>query len=223
MTFIMKVALGVLGTGGVALAGPLNGGFETGDFTDWGTSGAVSPGFSDVVMSEFGRNLGGGTEFWYPTEGTHFASLWSFGEDVTGTTHSYTEISQTFTAGIDEKLIFDYFVDFGDFVDFSEATATAQLSWAGGANSATLVDVFGPDLGDFGETGWNTVSYNLQAGVEYTLIFRIEDALGGEFESLFGIDDVRVGPSTVIPLPTGMGMAGVAVGALGLRGRRRGL
>jgi hypothetical protein len=222
--FMQRIALGALATSSVALAGPiLNGGFETGDFTDWSTDGGFGASVSAVVMTEFRRNaFGPGPDFWAPTEGEWFASLWSSGVDDSGAGFTHSEISQVFTAGVSERLSFDWFMDFGDAVDFSEARATATLSWAGGG-PATLVHVFGPDLGDFGDDGWNTTSFDLLDGVEYTLTFRIQEELDDPaFESLFGIDNVRLGPANVIPLPAAAGMAAIGLAGVGLR-RRRGL
>ncbi|MEI7656439.1 MAG: hypothetical protein WCK33_00050 [Phycisphaerae bacterium] len=194
-----------------AHAGIANGGFESG-FAGWsyvGNGGSSSTGSliaRDPIHMGQQEPLSGQ---WGPTEGDRFAALWSTDSfDRQGAT-----LSQRFAANPGEVLEFMIFYDFGDFAPSTDG-AFARLD--DGQGSAELVR-FNMDaasmLDDDTNVGWHRISHVLPASSSgfYELTFSITDT-DGTFESILGIDDVRV-----IPAPGAMGLLALA----GLCGRRR--
>ena len=203
--------------GATANADLTNGGFETG-LTGWTITGTVQ-----VMSDEYSRDFLGlpqapASGFWYPTQGSYFASLWS--TDSLGTDAS--TLKQTFTTPSGTYVLqFDYFYDFGDVVPF-EDPARIYVKDALGSPifEMTINDpIMGTGLGGDENIDWTTVSVVLPAAGTYTLGFEINDPAGA-FESILGVDDVRV-----VPLPSALLLGGLGLSFAGsligrLRGRR---
>lgn len=180
--------------------------FESG-LGGWTFSGPVQ-----AVQSEYARDfLAGAGGDWLPTDGAWFASLWS--TDSAGTDSS--EMSRTFDGLAGESLSFDYYFDFGDF-DASD-TAMAVLSWSGGNSTLFEYNTPGNELSDDENIGWTSIAFTLPDSGLYTLTFSMFDSYGS-FESVMGVDKVRLGQGTpVIPAPGALllGLIGVSTfGAL---------
>jgi len=176
-------------------------GFE-GGLGGWTTTGQVQ-----TVEDEYARNLGL-SDFWLPTEGRYFASLWSTDWIDSGAT-----LSRSFEGIAGETLLFDYYFDFND-ADLPDDPvpgldwAKADLSGVSLFESYTLTN------------GWQTLTYVLPETKSYTLTFSISD-WDGTFESVLGVDRVSVGQASVVPVPGAalLGMLGVmAAGWLKRRG-----
>jgi hypothetical protein len=175
---------------GSASADLSNPGFETGDFSDWFTSGAAY-----VRDWELSRDFIAPVDpNWTPTEGAYFASLWSY-DPALGST---AQLSQTFAATAGQTLSFDYFFDYGDAnpnYDWAQVT----LTW--GANGETLVEHNTPGhlLGSDINVPWTHITHVLPASDTYTLTFMVSDSNIG-FESILGVDNVHVVPEPTTAL-----------------------
>jgi hypothetical protein len=204
---IVGVAVCVLASDPAA-GGVFNGGFEASpDLADW-----------TVVGPAFKRDREISRDFlppiapdWTPTEGEYFASLWS--TDQQGNDHA--GLVTTFTASAGEVLSFDYFFDFGDVALYRD-TARIWVTWANGTLEEDLVEhnTPGHELADDENIDWTTVEWELPADGEYMLGFLASDATG-DFESILGVDDVRIIPEPSCALL-------LCVGTLSMLFRRRG-
>lgn len=207
MRYTMNILAGAIAAAalsGAASAEILNGGFETGEFTDWS---AFGPAY--VREWEMSRDFVPPIhDDWAPTEGTYFASLWSY--DPALGSNAY--LSTTFHGEAGQVLSFDYFFDFGDVApNYDSATATLVV----GSDQVTLFEwnTPGHELGTDTNIDWTSVSHTLTQTGNYTLSFQASDVNIG-FESILGVDNVQL-----VPEPTAAGAFLAA--ALALRLRRR--
>ena len=187
-----------------ARAALMNGGFETGDLSNWSVTGTVFA--SDVEQPR--DFLPPAIADWTATEGTYFAAVWS--TDSAGVVNS--ELSQTFVASADEVLKFDYFFDYGDVPPLADV-GMAVLTLP----DLTTVRLFGfntvpgPQLAPGENILWTSIDFVMPFDGEYTLTFLATDA-DGSFESIVGVDNVRI-----LPEPSGAALAFIAALLLGRR------
>lgn len=227
-----------------------NGGFETGDFAEWRWS-TPNPPLADVVGYEYPRDFlpvaqppyttnSDGDRAWLPTEGQHFLSLKSTDGAGTDTTSIRRDIGSYETTDV---LSFDFFFDFGNntpddggHYDYAMVSLAAHWGFMGMAN--WHVDILrinfpgvwsDPIYLDSDENiGWSSFSYTLgqdryapnDAG--YSLSLSVGD-FGGFSESIFGIDNIKVEPGSVIPAPSAVSLSAIGVGLAGWLKRRRAL
>ncbi len=190
----------------MARGGITNGGFETGDLTGWDVG--LGTAYAYAANSEPARDLvltvppG---DYWLPTEGNYFASLWSTNSQGL----DYSKIYQSFDAVAGDTLMFDVFFDFGDFVDNYDS-AFYNLQWEGGPHIAdqVIANHFpGPWLDDYENLDWRTYSIVLPEISTYRLAFFTFDENGAS-ESILGVDNVRLIP---IPVPGAMLLTSIGV------------
>ncbi|MHC4752797.1 MAG: hypothetical protein ACYTFW_23375, partial [Planctomycetota bacterium] len=94
-----------------AQANLANGGFETGDLTDW-------LAWPDLLVSVVNSAEGLGNQAnatWLPTEGNYFAYLQTDGSEGV-----YTAMTQSFTTQAGYDLSFDIFFDTADYSPFND-------------------------------------------------------------------------------------------------------
>jgi hypothetical protein len=208
--------------GATANADLVNSGFEDVDLTGtgWTTIGHVQ-----AMTDEYSRDILGlpqapASGFWYPTQGTHFASLWST-DAVLGT--SFSSMSQRFDTDRDGLVLrFDYFYDFGDIWPmpgvYDRSTCDPARIFVADSSSQVFfqMTINDPDestqLGEDVNIDWTPVSVSLPTAGTYTLGFEItslgDGALG--FESILGVDNVNV-----VPLPPALLLGGLGLGFAG--------
>jgi hypothetical protein len=188
----------------VTQAAPItNGSFETGDFSGWSTSGNTA-----VVTSYAGF----GPTF-SPTNGTFFAIAAGGQEGV------YQTFSQSFTAQAGDQLTFDVFFQANDLLTHND-DGYANLLDGSSMLVATLFSSSVGAVGDFGDTGWVSVSYTFTSGGTFTLEFGVRNALDSNLSSVIGADNVNL-LSAPIPEPATMAIFGVCAAAAGVYGYRR--
>ena len=199
-----------------ALAGPINGGFESGDLTGWTADGTDF--YETGVIQDLVDAFDLVTPFVSPTEGSNMALVVGevFWEDEASLT------SDSFTTGaLAETLSLDYnFVTFeftntpGEAID---SFAINLLDGAGGflqelasgdtsSSDFFFIDDVVPNPGtspaDAGiifaeELGWKSVSASLDANTSYRIEFVVTDDFSGPFD--FGdtgllVDNVKTDP-----------------------------
>lgn len=211
-TFIRTIAaVTLMAAAASAHAGITNGGFETG-FAGWTYVGNTGSSSTSSIIARDPINMGQQVPLsgqWGPAEGDRFAALWSTDSvDQQGAT-----LSQRFVANAGDVLEFMVFYDFGDFAPSTDG-AFARLDDGTGQTDLIRFNMDAASaLADDTNVGWRRVSHVLppSANGTYELTFSITDS-DGTFESILGVDDVRV-----IPSPGTIGLLAVA----GLFGRRR--
>lgn len=190
-------------------AGLLNGGFETGDFTNWTTNNGLSKVVSSKIVSTAGTPSGP-TAFttMTPTEGKFFALL-PAGNKAT------TIFSDAFDVKVGDKISFDWFFSAEDFKPWNDfASYSLELLVA---NTIISADILGmvSTVGDYGLAGWNNFSYTSPLAGDMSLKFSSVNTKDNKLNSLLGIDNVSVG-ATAVPEPSALVILGLGFLAFGI-------
>ena len=199
--YIKMLAVAGLATA-VSYAGPINFGFETGNFAGWTI---VAPGGVDTpfVTSIFSGHIAPlGTEFAVLTAG--------LGNDVP------TTASQTFTLNAGDTLIGRAGFKANDYKPYDDY---ARVIIRTGGNNALLwqQDVFG--VGSYGDSGWQSWSYQATTTGTFTIIYQIANHLDNQNDSQACFDGVfvaRIPDATSTVALVGLGLAAL----IGFRRRR---
>jgi hypothetical protein len=210
---------------GTSSAAILNGGFETGDFTNWETIGQTF-----IETAEYGSGS---------TEGTQQALLDTFSEQsvdivqladflnievgslsALGEVYEGSAIKTSFTVEAGDVLSFG--VQAPLFNDF----AFVSLSPTVERKLADTFSTFPTPLQDrtvfYDQTGFQAYSYTFQAAGTYTLGIGVADVGDGAVDSGLLVDNVLLSSSsTPTPVPEPASVLGVlAFGAFGFGSRR---
>jgi hypothetical protein len=217
---------------GTSSAAILNGGFETGDFTNWETIGQTS-----IETAQYGSG---------PTEGTQQALLDTFSEQTVdivqladflnievgslnalGEVYEGSALKTTLTVEAGDVLSFDWnFLTDGVQAPLFNDFAFVSLSPTVDRKLADTYSIFPTSLQDrtvfYDQTGFQTYSYTFQAAGTYTLGIGVADVGDGAVDSGLLVDNVVLSSSsTPTPVPEPASVLGVlAFGAFGLGSRR---
>ncbi|HXP60684.1 MAG TPA: protease pro-enzyme activation domain-containing protein [Dongiaceae bacterium] len=156
-----------------------NGGFETGDFTDWSFSGDTNANFIDTIDT---TDLNGGYNTLQGVDDSLFVHSGSYGAWL-GQSNSLGSISQVLPTTAGQQYLLSFWLD-------NPAVGTPNqfiASWNG-------TDLFkGTSLGAF---PWTNLQYTVSAtGASTPLKFAFRND-----QSAFGLDDITVQPLSV-PVP----------------------
>jgi len=214
----------------------INGGFETGDFTGWSTTGNTS-----IQDSTFGSG---------PVEGTYDALLTTgsdpdFGDPSVSASDLETflglapgslnglgngdategsAIKQTFSAQAGDVLSFDWnFLtsEPDEEVTFNDFAFVSLLSLETLADVASSTFVSSQSILFSLETGFQTFSVVIPADGIYTLGLGVVDVDDDIVDSGLLIDNVKLTSSTPVPEPGTLLLLGSGLLGLGLLNRRR--
>ncbi len=208
---LLIIAGGIAVVAANAQAGIANGGFELG-FTGWAYAGNTGSSPTSTIIARDPIRMGQQAPLsgqWGPTEGDRFAALWSTDSiDQRGAT-----LSQRFAANPGDVLEFMVFYDYGDFAPSADGAFVRLETGTASVDLARFNMDAGSMLADDTNVGWHRVSHVLPMSSTgfYDLTFSISDS-DGTFESILGVDDVRI-----VPAPGTIALLGLA----GLVVRRR--
>jgi hypothetical protein len=175
-----------------------NCGFETGDFTDWTVGGAISGGFDGNYYGVLG-NLNNPPERGIPLGPVNSGS-WAayFGTDVTQTIAPIT-LSQTLTAPAGVLYTITFYLD--------QNALTSQNTFSVTFAGATLTSV--TDMAPTNGYVLEKFTYDDVSVVNPVLEFSFENQ-----PDYFFLDDVAVAGPATVPEPSGLPLAGAAIGLL---------
>lgn len=219
----------IVSTAKMGSAAILNSSFETGDFSQWETTGQAT-----VEDSSFGLEPSNGTyqvvlETLQDTTGTSGSDLESFLGLTSGslTSSGVTEgsaIKQTFVANAGDVLTFqwNFLTDLDpsepDYNDFAFFTLNNTLNSLVDTSNATNTNFF-TRLAK--ETGYQSSSYKIATAGTYVLGFGVVDVGDTTVNSALLVDNIKLSAaSTSVPEPTStFGL--LALGVFGISRRLR--
>lgn len=191
----------VLGTFGMASALP-NGGFETGDFSNW--SSVIPEGASAEVVTSITTS----DPTYGPVEGKYFAALKTDGPG------SETYIYQWFNGYAGQTVYGFAAFDSNDYIPFEDYGYVAIWDWNVG-KIATPWYVQTSDVGSYNYTDWMYWSYTFKTPGYYAVQLGTANSLDSILDSYAVFDGVSTPePSTLLLLGFGL------LGLVGLRRKK---
>jgi PEP-CTERM motif len=189
---LFGLALGLLASSGPASAAIVNISFETGNLSGW----TANPATGGSIVVDGADNA--------PGAGSFSALL------TAGTTGVYTTLSQIFTLNAGDVLNFSSKFIALDYLPYNDDAKVAIFNFANSTNT----QVFASDVltvGDFGTSGWVSLSYVAPSTGTYNFNAGVQNALDAGFSSQLRLD----GPMVVaVPEPTTWAM--MILGFLGV-------
>ncbi|PSB12129.1 PEP-CTERM sorting domain-containing protein [filamentous cyanobacterium CCP1] len=184
---------------GSAQAAIINGDFSSG-FSGWSTLGDTDATSGAAVLNTLGADLADIESFL----GLPTGAL----AGISGTNPTNgSAIKQSFFANAGTTISFDWFFQAGDYLPFNDF-AFYSLVPTGGANLLSNVAA----VGDFGNSGQQSLSFLIPTTGNYTLGFGVLNALDFGLNSSLTIDNVN---TTAVPTPALLpGLLGMGVAAL---------
>ncbi|MEY3783869.1 MAG: hypothetical protein RLZZ230_191 [Candidatus Parcubacteria bacterium] len=168
-----------------------NGSFESG-LTGWTTNNAPNT----AVVSSYTATTGSGTQVMTATDGNSFAILGA-GEFTTQLT------SSIFSVNVGDIISFDWFFDAKDYLPFNDSASVAFSLMTGDMLLSQVSNV-----GNYGLTGWNTLSYVSILSGNVQAVFKSANVLDYSFDSVLGIDNLKV---TSVPEPMSLILLGLGL------------
>lgn len=172
-----------------------NGGFETGDLTNW----TASNGLVNVVTSQQVTN---GTSNMFttmnPTEGDYFAVL-------TANNPATTLTSDSFFVSVGDIVNFDWFFSAEDYIPYNDQGSFSIDLLVGNTLLSQVSNV-----GNYGLTGWNTFSVTSNMSGNVSAIFKSLNIGDNALDSTVGIDNFNI---TSVPEPSTLAL--MVIGFLG--------
>jgi hypothetical protein len=213
LTPLALVLVTLLAIASPAVAGVVNGGFETGDFTGWGSTAGTA-----VV----GAGCYGASHCVSPTQGSYMALLTAGYVDmgtlsgILGTNLSAVYPGGTFGSAIwqdvglaaGDTFSFDWNFLANDYAPFDDTGAFTAYVFATGANgSFYLSSVLA--TGDFGSSGWQHWSGVATTTSVYRVGFVVFNDLDNALSSQLLIDNVYATPEPGTLVLLGSGLLGL--------------
>jgi len=178
----------------LAHANVVNGGFETGDTSNWVLT--IPTGGTAIVATEHA----GESSTYLPNEGTYFLELKTDGPG------SYTTAEQAITMGAGETIIGSAAFDCKDYSPYND-NAFVEILDATQAVIATPWTESCGSLGDYVDGPWTEWSFTATSSGNYTLLYRVSNFQDGGLASYALYD----GPETRIPsVPVPVFSSGIA-------------
>ena len=186
-------------TAGQAMAGFVNGSFETG-LDGWTTSGFVSTTSSyDESDPEFA-----------PVEGAKFAVL------LGGPVGVYTTISQSFSATVGQVLTGSAFFQANDYLPYNDDGYVKIFE-----NEYVLFESSVDNVGDYGFTPWTTFAYTFTSTGSYTIEAGVRNVIDDSMSSALGLDNLQISSAHHNPEPASIVMWSLSTIGVMLARRRR--
>jgi hypothetical protein len=196
--------LAVAGLASAASAGIQNGSFETGDFSDWSVN---NNNYASVVTTFAGK---------VATDGTKFAVLQT-GQGI----GLYTLVSQTFNIAAGQQITGDFFFRTADYLPYNDDGFVRLLDSSNNVIATLItrnVADTGNTIGNTTSTPWIGFSYTAaSSAIGVKIEVGVRNLVDNAQESQVGVDNIQL---SVIPLPTGVGIAAAGLFAVGVRRSR---
>lgn len=201
--------LAVAGLASAASAGFTNGGFEGGTLANWTSNSSTRT--SVVAFAE-------GVPFTAPVEGTKFARV------ISGVaTNQYTTLtSDPFNMAPGQVLSGNFYFHSFDINQFQE-DGYVRLLDSSNSVVATLITRNFSDLIALNRrnTGWLPFDFTAAGSLTgLKLQVGVRNVVNNQLDSIVGVDNIQLSALTIIPLPTGVGIAAAGLFAVGIRRSR---
>ncbi len=199
----------VAGLASAASAGIQNGGFETGDLTGW-TSNLEGNDPSFLAFATTGIELS-------PTQGSYHARL----QSGKGANVYTTLTSSPFNLAAGQEISGDFYLASQESFGVPD-DGFVKLLDSNNVEVATLIALNRNQYSGFASSsGWLPFDYTATSSLTgLRLQVGVRNFSDNQNDSAVGVDNIQLSALTVIPLPTGVGIAAAGLFAVGIRRSR---